>query len=61
MRKSEMQGCMKMNEQEAKLLLNFDDEVAQHVLSGFEYQIFYMLKQVAKDKINKNTKQYVMI
>ncbi len=50
-----------MNEQEAKLLLSFDDEVAQHVLSSFEYQVFYMLKQVAKDKTIKNAKQYVMI
>jgi len=50
-----------MNEQQIELLLSVDDEVAQHVLSGFEYQIFCVLKQVAKDKINKNTEQYVMI
>ena len=50
-----------MNEQEVKLLLNFDDKVAQHVLSSFEYQIFCMLKQVAKDKTIKNAKQYVIV
>ena len=53
--------AVKMDEQEIKLLLSFDDKVAQHVLSGFEYKIFCMLKQVAKDKAIKNTKQYVIV
>lgn len=39
-----------MDRKQARVLLSFPDDVARSVLTDFEYQIFCILREVAKEK-----------